>query len=84
MRPYCHVIIYPDCKGNGERTLLRKILEFSPNVFPIFGNKPFEFSMLAFQKKGVSVISKLNPVLGTTKLTFDQSFPIHFPTWENI
>ena len=19
MRPYCHVIIYPDCKGNGER-----------------------------------------------------------------
>ena len=21
VRPYCHVIIYPDCKGNGERTL---------------------------------------------------------------
>ena len=21
MRPYCHVIIYLDCKGNGERTL---------------------------------------------------------------
>ena len=21
MRPYCHVIIYPDCKCNGERTL---------------------------------------------------------------
>ena len=21
MQPYCHVIIYPDCKGNGERTL---------------------------------------------------------------
>ena len=23
VRPYCHVIIYPDCKGNGERTLDR-------------------------------------------------------------
>ena len=25
MQPYSHVIIYPDCKGNGERTLAKAI-----------------------------------------------------------
>ena len=26
VRPYCHVIIYPNCKGNGERTLDKTVM----------------------------------------------------------